>query len=98
MLRNGSFLYVADVTQQEAYTGIVSPFFSENDPLQGSISYEIHQWNSSQHNLSLVNQIINQHMNANFNGSWVLVATWNNVQPVVENKVSIIIIIYVPKL
>ena len=81
---------MADKTQEETYTGIVSPFFSENDPLRGSISYEIHQWNSSQHILSHVNQIINQHMNTNFNGSWALVATWNNVQPVAENNVSIV--------
>ena len=85
---NGSFLFMADITQEDTYTGVVSPFFSENDPSSGSISYEIHQGGSSQTILSTVNQIVNQHTNASFNGSWALVATWNNVQQNAGNNVS----------
>ena len=79
---------MADIAQEDTYTGVVSPFFSENDPSSGSISYEIHQGGSSQTILSTVNQIVNQHTNASFNGSWVLVATWNNVQQNARSNVS----------
>ena len=80
VLRNGSFLFATNITREDTYTGLVAPFLSENDPSSDSISYEVHQGNTSQHILSLVNSIIHQHENAtNFNANWLLVTTWKNV-------------------
>ena len=60
---------------------LVAPFFTDIDISRGigQINYEIHTRSSSESILSLVNSIINKQTETEFNGNWLLVATWDNV-------------------
>ena len=66
----------------------VAPFISTTDPSSGLVSYEIHQGGNSQDYLSYVSSIINLHENTSFTGTWLLVATWENVTDIAGNYVS----------
>ena len=60
----------------------MAPFFTDIDiTLGGQINYEIHTVTTSQSILSEVNSLINEHTQTEFNGEWLLVATWDNVPP-----------------
>ena len=60
---------------------IVAPFFTDTDISGGvgRIRYEIHTNATSQHLLSNVNNLINEHMGTEFSGEWLLIAEWNDV-------------------
>ena len=62
---------------------LVAPFFTDTDISQGigQIDYEIHTNSTSESILSSVDELINFHLNANFSGKWMVVATWDRVQP-----------------
>lgn len=61
-----------------SYRYIIAPFWADHDPRPtGQISYEVHSSNTEL--LSVVNRFIRQQAATNFEGSWMLVAEWNNV-------------------
>ena len=95
VLGNGSFLYKTGITEEDAYTGVVAPFLSRNNFSSGSILYEVHTRATSKFIFSIVDSIINKHhKNHIFNGSWLLVASWQNVKPYGETcRVSILQIV-----
>ena len=68
---------------------MVAPFLMVNKLSSGSVSYEVHQENSSEHILSLVNSIITAHKYSSFNSSWLLIATWKSIQKPGTNLVSV---------
>ena len=47
----------------------------------GQIDYEIHTTATSQSILTQVNSLISEHKQTQFNGEWLLVATWDGVPP-----------------
>ena len=65
----------------------MAPFFSDVDISQGNglIDYEIHTDATSNSILSSIDELINCHLNTNFNGKWMLVATWDEVPPYGDN-------------
>ena len=60
---------------------LVAPFLFDINISGGSgqIVYELHTVTTSQSILSEVNSLINEHMQTQFNGKWLLVATWDEV-------------------
>ena len=65
----------------------MAPFFTDIDITQGGqIDYEIHTVTTSQSILSEVNSLINEYTQTEFNGEWLLVATWDNVPPFGDNS------------
>ena len=65
----------------------MAPFFTDIDiGLGGQINYEIHTVTTSQSILSEVNSLINDQTQTEFNGEWLLVATWDNVPPFGDNS------------
>ena len=99
---NGFFTFDSEVTYSTpqifsttfppAY--MVAPFWANNDlPNRiGSISYEVHNHEISSNYISSVSAYISQQQQVRFNGSWMLLAEWNNVSQfggslsVVSNK------------
>ena len=59
----------------------MAPFFSDIDISYGigEISYEVHSESVSEPILSSVDTVINEHMQTDFHGEWLLVAKWDNV-------------------
>ena len=58
----------------------MAPFFTDIDISHvGQINYEVHAEATSQSILSRVNSLINLHAQTEFNGEWMLVATWDGV-------------------
>ena len=51
----------------------------EGDYFSGSVMYEVHQGAHSKSMLSLANSMINTLDKANFVGTWMLIATWQNM-------------------
>jgi hypothetical protein len=51
----------------------------EGDYFSGSVSYEVHQGPRSKSIFSVVNAVINAEYETDFDGSWLLVATWENM-------------------
>ena len=45
----------------------------------GEINYEIHTTSTSESILSSVDSIINEEMQTDFHGKWLLIAKWDNV-------------------
>ena len=70
---------------------LVAPFFTDIDILTevGQINYEVHNETTSQSILSRVNSLINLHAQTEFNGEWMLVATWDGVKHFGISNVSI---------
>ena len=70
------FLFDANSDQS-----LVAPFFSDIDISYGTgeISYEVHSESVSEPILSSVDTVINEHMQTDFHGEWLLVAKWDNV-------------------
>ena len=68
----------------------MAPFFTDIDISEGvgQIDYEIHTVTTSQSILSEVNSLINEHTQTEFNGEWLLVATWDNVPHISNNSVN----------
>ena len=67
---------------------LVAPFFTDIDISGGGqIVYEVHTVTTSQSILSEVNSLINEHTQTQFNGEWLLVATWDNVPPYGDNSI-----------
>ena len=68
---------------------MVAPFLFDIDISGGvgQIDYEIHTVTTSQSILSEVNSLINEHTQTEFNGEWLLVATWDNVPPYGYNSI-----------
>lgn len=62
---------------------LVAPFFADIDISNGvgQINYEVHTDDISDSLLSQVNSLINDHAGTEFNGRWMLVATWDQVPP-----------------
>ena len=61
-----------------SYSYIVAPFWADHDPRPaGQISYAVYSTNSEV--LSTVNRFIRQQTGTNFEGSWMLVAYWDNI-------------------
>ena len=60
---------------------MVAPFWANNDLLNriGSISYEVHNFETSSSYISKVSAYISQQQQVQFNGSWMLLAEWKNV-------------------
>ena len=60
---------------------MVAPFFTDIDITSGvgQINYEVHTEATSLSLLSCVNSLINYHAQTEFNGVWLLVATWDGV-------------------
>ena len=67
---------------------MVAPFLFDIDISGGvgQIDYEIHTVTTSQSILSEVNSLIYEHTQTEFNGEWLLVATWDNVPPFGDNS------------
>ena len=60
------------------YSYIVAPFWADHDPRPaGQISYEIHDANSE--SLVVVNRFIRQQSGTAFEGSWMLLAHWDDI-------------------
>ena len=78
------FIFNENTTQS-----LVAPFFTDIDISEGvgQIDYEIHTLTTSQSILSEVNSLINEHTQTEFNGEWLLVATWDNVPPFGDNSI-----------
>ena len=79
------FIFNENTTQS-----LVAPFFTDiyiSDGV-GQIYYEIHTVTTSQSILSEVNSLINEHTQTEFNGEWLLVATWDNVPHISNNSVN----------
>ena len=62
---------------------IVAPFFTDIDISQGTgqILYEVHTEATSSVLLSQVDAVIEPNFQTEFNGRWLLVATWDGVPP-----------------
>jgi hypothetical protein len=60
---------------------LVAPFFTDINIASGigQISYEVHNDSTSQSLLSSVDSVINNNIQTNFHGEWLLVAKWDNV-------------------
>ena len=60
------------------YSYLVAPFWADHDPRPaGQISYETHDNRSEV--LSIVNRFMSQQTGMNFEGSWMLLASWDDV-------------------
>ena len=60
----------------------MAPFLFDTDITEGGqIVYEVHTVTTSQSILSEVDSLINEHAQTQFNGEWLLVATWDSVPP-----------------
>ena len=70
------FLFDANSDQS-----LVAPFFTDINIARGigQISYEVHNNSTSESLLSSVDSVINNNMQTNFHGEWLLVAKWDNV-------------------
>ena len=66
-------------TRLEEQVRVVAPFIGANNASDGQVSYEIHNESTSSDILSFVSSIINEHQNISFRGTWLIVATWENV-------------------
>ena len=64
----------------------MAPFFTDIDISTGigQIDYEIHTKRTSESILSLVNLVIND---TDFNGEWLLAATWDDVPPFGDSNI-----------
>ena len=60
---------------------LVAPFFGDIDISKGtgSIRYEVHTVRTSASLFSSLNTIINDQMDTEFSGAWLLLADWRNV-------------------
>ena len=78
------FIFNENTTQS-----LVAPFFTDINISEGvgQIDYEIYTLTTSQSILSEVNSLINEHTQTEFNGEWLLVATWDNVPPFGDNSI-----------
>ena len=63
------------------FTYIVAPFWSNSDVSNrvGNISYEVHTRYHPPDLINLVSSFITQQQQVQFNGTWMLVARWNDV-------------------
>lgn len=70
---------------------MVAPFWADFDTtMGGSISWEIHDNISSPALVGQVNSFVQgEYGDQTFQGSWMLVAFWQNVQPSDQSEVSI---------
>ena len=71
---------------------LVAPFFADIDISNGvgQINYEVHTDDISDSLLSQVNSLISDHAGTEFNGRWMLVATWDQVPPYQNPNIVII--------
>ena len=61
-----------------SYSFLVAPFWADHDPRPaGQISYEVHNTNTP--TLLSINRYIRQTMEPSFQGTWMIVAEWNDV-------------------
>ena len=67
----------------------MAPFFTDIyiSSGVGQINYEVHTENTSQSLLSRVNSLINHHAQTEFNGEWMLVATWDGVPHITNTSI-----------
>ena len=76
--------YQSVVFNEHTNMSLVAPFFTDIDISSysgaGNIFYEAHTADTSQTLLSSIDSVINQNMETEFHGEWLLVAEWNNVQ------------------
>ena len=85
---NGYFVFDRELTTFTPYlfpgsglSSIVAPFFTDIDVSGGvgQIKYEIHNTATSEHLLTNVSNLINEHVGAEFSGEWLLIAEWKDV-------------------
>ena len=69
-------------------TPFIAPYWIDNDPsLRGNVSYEVHTTGSPL--LNQVNDYISSNQNAQFRGTWMMVAFWWDVPELfLEDTVS----------
>ena len=75
--------YPTVLFNEQSSASIVAPYFTYMDISYnggGNIFYEAHTADTSQILLSSIDAVINQNMETEFHGEWLLVAEWNNVQ------------------
>ena len=75
--------YQSAVFNEHTNMSLIAPFFTDIDISYngaGNIFYEAHTPDTSQILLSSIDAVINQSMETEFHGEWLLVAEWNNVQ------------------
>ena len=67
------------------YSYLVAPYWSDIDTrLDGQVNYEVHiagESSTSDEYLGRVSSLINSESDTYFNGSWMVVATWDGVHP-----------------
>ena len=63
------------------FTHFIAPFWSNSDISNrvGNVSYEVHTRYHAPNLINLVSSFISQQQQVQFNGTWMLVARWNNV-------------------
>ena len=78
---------------------LVAPFFSDIDTSKGTgtISYEIHTLRKSEALFTDINAIINDQMDTEFSGTWLLLAEWKNA-PEFGRSQSIVSCLFIPKI
>lgn len=60
-----------------SYSYIVAPFWADHDSrLAGHVSYKVYNKSES---VSAVSRFIRQQTGTDFDGSWMLIAHWNNI-------------------
>ena len=66
---------------ENSSVSLVAPFFTDIDISSGigEISYEVHNGTVSEPVLTSVDSLINEYMQTDFHGEWLLVAKWDNV-------------------
>ena len=72
---------------------LVAPYFLSAICLScgGQVYFEVHNSNTSMSLISKVNDLVNQHLQTNFEGQWLLASMWEDIRPYpyVENSVSL---------
>lgn len=73
--------YTSFVFDASGNDSLVAPFFTDIDISigVGQINYEIHTRLTSQNLLSKIDSVVNEQLQANYSGRWMLVAEWNGV-------------------
>ena len=68
---------------------LVAPYLSAI--CGGQVYFEVHNSNTSMSLISKVNDLVNQHLQTNFEGQWLLASMWEDIRPYpyVENSVSL---------
>ena len=74
-------LYSVEIFDNFFAVPLVAPYLTDLDNSYevGDISYEVHTATTSKSLLSQVNSLIDEHVETQFSGEWMLVAEWKDV-------------------